>query len=73
MKTGFLFLVCKEREKRNKSEFVTKSIGIINPCAQVPFRFFDKSKNEIQYSILRFCFCFNKEEEIQVTDYHFHV
>ena len=36
-------------------------------------RFLDKSKNEIQNSILRFCFYFNKEGEIQITDYHFHV
>ena len=40
---------------------------------KVPFRFFDKLKNEIQSSILRFCFYFNKEDEIQITDYHFHV
>ena len=37
------------------------------------FVFFDKLKNEIQNSILRFCFYFNKEDEIQITDYHFHV
>ena len=30
---------------------------------KVPFRFFDKLKNEIQNSILRFCFYFNKEDE----------
>ena len=40
---------------------------------KVPFRFFEKLKNEIQNSILRFCFYFNKEDEIQITDYHFHV
>ena len=40
---------------------------------KVPFRFFDKLKNEIQNFILRFCFYFNKEDEIQITDYHFHV
>ena len=40
---------------------------------KVPFRFFDKLKNEIQNSMLRFCFYFNKEGEIQITDYHFHV
>ena len=40
---------------------------------KVPFRFFDKLKKEIQNSILRFCFYFNKEDEIQITDYHFHV
>ena len=41
--------------------------------SKVPFHFFDKLKNEIQNSILRFCFYFNKEDEIQITDYHFHV
>ena len=40
---------------------------------KVPFRFFDKLKNEIQNSVPRFCFYFNKEDEIQITDYHFHV
>ena len=35
--------------------------------------FFDKLKNEIQNSILRFRFYFNKEDEIQITDYHFDV
>ena len=40
---------------------------------KVPFRFFDKLKNEIQNSLLRFCFYFNKEDEIQITDYDFHV
>ena len=40
---------------------------------KVPFRFFDKLKNKIQNSMLRFCFYFNKEDEIQITDYHFYV
>ena len=40
---------------------------------KVSFRFFDKLKNEIQSSVLRFCFYFNKEDEIQITDHHFHV
>ena len=31
----------------------------------------DKFKNEIQNSILRFCFYFNKEDEIEITDYSF--
>ena len=44
-----------------------------NPCTQGANRFFNKLKNEIQNSILRFCFNFNKEDEIQITDYHFHV
>ena len=37
------------------------------------FRSFDKLKNEIQNSILRFWFYFNKEYEIQLTEYDFHV
>ena len=48
-----------------------QALGIRVP--KVPFRFFEKLKNEIQNSILRFCFYFNKEDEIQITDYHFHV
>ena len=40
---------------------------------KVTFRFFDKLKNEIQNFILTFCFYFNKEDEIQITDYHFRV
>ena len=40
---------------------------------KVPFRVFDKLQNEIQNCILRFCSYFNKEDEIQITDYHFHV
>ena len=40
---------------------------------KVPFRFFGKLKNEIQNSLLTFCFYFNKEDEIQITNYHFHV
>ena len=40
---------------------------------KVPFRVFDKLKNKIQNSILRFCFYFNKKDKIQIIDYHFHV
>ena len=40
---------------------------------KVPFRLFDKFKNEIQNSILWFWLYFNKENQIQITDYHFHV
>ena len=40
---------------------------------KVPFCFFDKMKNEIRNSILRFCFYFDKEDEIQITHDHFHV
>ena len=47
---------------------------IKNSCTQSAISvFFDKLKNEIQNSILRFCFYFNKEDEIQITDYHFNV
>ena len=38
---------------------------------KVPFRVFEKLKNEFQNSILRFCFYFNKEGKIQITDYHY--
>ena len=31
---------------------------------KVPFRVFDKLKNEVQSSILRFCFYVNKKDEI---------
>ena len=40
---------------------------------KVPFRVFDKLKNEIQNSILRFCFYFNTKKEIQIINCHFHV
>ena len=40
---------------------------------KVPFRLFDKLKNEIKNSILRFWFYFNKKDEIQIIDNHFHV
>ena len=32
----------------------------------MPFRVFDKLKNDFQNPILRFCFYFNKEGEIQI-------
>ena len=37
---------------------------------KVRVRFFNKLKNEIKKSILRFCFYFNKEDEIQITDFN---
>ena len=40
---------------------------------EVPFRLFDKLKNEIQKYIPRFYFYLNIENEIQITDYHFRV
>ena len=43
------------------------------PKPKVSFRFFNKLKNEIQNSVLRFCFYLINEDEIQITDYHFHV
>ena len=38
---------------------------------KVPFRVFDKLKNEIQNSKLRFCFYFNTKNKIQITDHHY--
>ena len=35
---------------------------------KVPFCFFDKLKNKIQNFILRFCFYFTKEDDIQIID-----
>ena len=35
---------------------------------KVPFRVFGKLKSEILDSILRFCFYFNREDKIQITD-----
>ena len=40
---------------------------------KVPVRVFDELKNEIQDSKMRFCFYFNKADEIQIIDYYFHV
>ena len=43
------------------------------PVRKVLFRVFDKLKNEIQNSRLRFCFYFNAKNEIQIIDCYFHV
>ena len=59
----------KERIKLSNIDLEDYKIRV----PKVPFRFFDKLKNEIQNSIPRFCFYFNKEDEIQIIDYHFHV
>ena len=59
----------KERIKLSNIDLEDYKIRV----PKVQFRFFDKLKNEIKKSILRFCFYFNKEDEIQITDYHFHV
>ena len=48
-------------------------ISVLIRVPKVPFRVFGELKNEIQNSILRFCFYFNKKDEIQITDYYFHV
>ena len=40
---------------------------------KVPFRVFDKLKNEIQNFIVRFCFYLNMKNEIKIFDCHFHV
>ena len=58
---------------RNGFSLIQLSMATGNRVPKVPFRFFDKLKKEIQNSILRFCFYFNKEDEIQITDYHFNV
>ena len=39
---------------------------------KVAFRVFHKLKNEIQNCIVRFCFCLNMKNEIQIFRYHFH-
>ena len=65
----------KKKMKPRKSETCMdgclRSRSVREP--KVPFRVFDQLKNEIQNSILRFCFYFNKKDEIQIIDYHFHV
>ena len=65
----------KKKMKPRKSETCMdgclRSRSVREP--KVPFRVFDQLKNEIQNSILRFCFYFNKKDEIQIIDYDFHV
>ena len=39
----------------------------------MPFRVFDKLKKEFQKFMIRFCFYLNRENEIQIIDYYFHV
>ena len=39
---------------------------------KVAFRTFHKLKNEVQKFIVRFCFCLNMQNEIQIFHYHFH-
>ena len=48
-------------------------LSILIRVPKVPFRVFHKLKNEIQNFIVRFCFCLNMKNEIQIFDYHFHV
>ena len=50
-----------------------ETLYLLNPCTQSVIPFFNKLKNEVQNSILRFCFYSNKEDRIQAADYHFHV
>ena len=45
-----------------------KKIGV----PKVAFRTFHKLKNEVQKFIVRFCFCLNMQNEIQIFHYHFH-
>ena len=40
---------------------------------KVPFRVFNKMKNEIQNFRLRFFVYLNMKNEIQIIDFHFHV
>ena len=40
---------------------------------KVPFRIFDKLKNEIQKFMIRFSFDLNMKNEIRIIDYYFHV
>ena len=40
---------------------------------KVPFRVFDKLKNETQKFIIRFCFYHNMKNEIKIIDNYFHV
>ena len=46
---------------------------VINPFTQSAILCLDKLKKEIQNCILIFYFYFNKTDEIQIIDYHFHV
>ena len=61
----------KPRKNETCMDGCLRSRSVREP--KVPFRVFDQLKNEIQNSILRFCFYFNKKDEIQIIDYHFHV
>ena len=48
--------------------FVKHSLS--NPCPKVPFRLFDKLKNDIRNFLLIYL---NMKNEIQIIDYYFHV
>ena len=61
----------KPRKSETSMDGCLRSRSVREP--KVPFRVFDQLKNEIQNSILRFCFYFNKKDEIQIIHYHFHV
>ena len=39
---------------------------------KVPFRAFNKLKNEIPKFIIRFCFYFNMKSEIQIIGHYFY-
>ena len=76
----FVFQFDNENEKRKKFKilfhFKTKIECPFRPtdCLHKgPFRVFDILKNEIQNCIIRFCFYFNKKDETQIIDNHFHV
>ena len=51
------------------SNFFSLKIRVL----KVPFRIFDKLKNEIQKFMIRFSFDLNMKNEIRIIDYYFHV
>ena len=58
----------QEFQKR-LSEIITSRIRVV----KVLFSIFDKLKNKIQNSLIRFCFYLNTKYEIQTVDFHFHI
>ena len=45
----------------------------ITSVLKVPFRVFDKMKNEFQKYMVEFCFYLNMKNEFQIIGYYFHV
>ena len=56
-------------EKFSHIGVLVKSYLICVP--KVPFRIFDKLKNEIQKLMIRFCFYLNMKSKIQIIEYYF--